>query len=200
MNAPDCRRAFRPDAPVVPVGPEGPPTAEDRGLPRRFARVVALGTGTVGRALLARLHERQDPRLQLHLVANSRRRLPVVADAEPATLLAALADGDAHDGSGHLPGLASVLGAMGVRFKLGGGSELVSIAAWIFISLAIVFLAPNTQQIMAKFRPGLGSEMARAPRWATWSPTIGWAIACAIVGGCGVLSLHRVSEFLYYQF
>jgi D-alanyl-lipoteichoic acid acyltransferase DltB (MBOAT superfamily) len=99
-----------------------------------------------------------------------------------------------------LPGLASVLGAAGVQFRLGGGSELVGMTAWIFASLTILFLAPNTQQIMANFRPGLGSETLAAPRWATWNPTIGWAIACAIVGGCGVLSLHRVSEFLYYQF
>ena len=100
----------------------------------------------------------------------------------------------------HFPGMASLLSAMGVEFRLGGGSELARMTAWIAVSLAIVFFAPNTQQIMARFRPGLGSENVPASPWVAWRPSISWAVACAIVGGCGVLSLHRVSEFLYYQF
>jgi D-alanyl-lipoteichoic acid acyltransferase DltB (MBOAT superfamily) len=100
----------------------------------------------------------------------------------------------------HLPEVASILDAIGVEFRLGGGSELARMTTWIAFSLAIVFFAPNTQQIMARFRPGLGSENVPASPWVAWKPSISWAVACAIVGGCGVLSLHRVSEFLYYQF
>jgi hypothetical protein len=37
-------------------------------------------------------------------------------------------------------------------------------------------------------------------RFPQWRPTLAWAVASAIVAGCGLLSLHRVSEFLYYQF
>jgi len=102
----------------------------------------------------------------------------------------------------HFPALALLLGSMGVKFSLGGGSQLLRMVCWLAISLTIVFIAPNTQQIMEKYRPGIGTETSReatAAMWQ-WRPTMGWAIVCAIVGGCGVLSLHRVSEFLYYQF
>jgi D-alanyl-lipoteichoic acid acyltransferase DltB (MBOAT superfamily) len=100
----------------------------------------------------------------------------------------------------HLPAAASVLSQVGVEFKLGGGSEFVTMIAWIATSLTIVFLAPNTQQIMANFRPGLGAERPHRQFRLQWRPSTGWAIACAVLGSCGLLSLHRVSEFLYYQF
>jgi hypothetical protein len=100
----------------------------------------------------------------------------------------------------HLPTAAPLLERIGVQFKLGGGGEFVRMYAWIAALLAIVFLAPNTQEIMARFRPGLDAAPRLAPAWLQWRPTAAWAIGCAIVAGCGFLSLHRVSEFLYYQF
>jgi homoserine dehydrogenase len=71
-------------------------------------RVALLGTGTVGRALLARWRAAPDPRLALAVLANSRERLVLdAADGLPhdAALPAALAGGDAHDGGGALPEL-----------------------------------------------------------------------------------------------
>ena len=67
-------------------------------------RVALLGVGTVGRALAELLAERADPRLSLQLVANSRRRAHVAAGLSPLHCAAAVADGEAHDGSGALPG------------------------------------------------------------------------------------------------
>lgn len=67
-------------------------------------RIVLLGTGTVGRALLQRLHDAGEPRLQLHVAGNSRRRVSVDASASPLAIADALADGECHDGSGELPG------------------------------------------------------------------------------------------------
>jgi D-alanyl-lipoteichoic acid acyltransferase DltB (MBOAT superfamily) len=98
------------------------------------------------------------------------------------------------------PGLASFLSATGIRFTYGGGSEFVKMYVSLAVLLAIIFFAPNTQQIMAGYRPGLGTESLVPPRVVRWEPKLGWAIAGAIVAGFGVLSLHRVSEFLYYQF
>lgn len=66
-------------------------------------RIALLGVGTVGRALLARLQDRADPRLRLCLAANSRRRIFDVAGLEPGRIAEALADGEAHEGSGALP-------------------------------------------------------------------------------------------------
>jgi hypothetical protein len=34
----------------------------------------------------------------------------------------------------------------------------------------------------------------------SWRPTPGWAAIVATLTACGLLSLTRVSEFLYYQF
>lgn len=68
-------------------------------------RIALLGVGTVGRALLERLCALDDPRLSLGLVANSRRRLPLIGASPPRALPEALALGEPHDGSGALPGL-----------------------------------------------------------------------------------------------
>jgi hypothetical protein len=99
-----------------------------------------------------------------------------------------------------MPGVASALESVGINFPMGGGSDFVRMYAWIAVSLAIVLFAPNTQEIMAQFRPGIGAKPVSLKRWPQWKPTLRWAIASALLAGCGVLSLHRVSEFLYYQF
>ena len=99
----------------------------------------------------------------------------------------------------YFPSLASSLSAIGFKFTPGGGGELVQMYEWIAILMTVIFLAPNTQQILARYRPGLGSPGAWAPRLA-WRPSRAWAVACAVIGAIGFLSLHRVSTFLYYQF
>jgi D-alanyl-lipoteichoic acid acyltransferase DltB (MBOAT superfamily) len=100
----------------------------------------------------------------------------------------------------HFPTLAALLGEAGVRFALGGGTEFVRMTAWLLVCLTLIFVAPNTQEIMARFRPGLSNRLHAESSRLCWSPNVWGAIACAIVAGCGILSLHRVSEFLYYQF
>ncbi len=64
----------------------------------------------------------------------------------------------------------------------------------------MVFLAPNTQEILGRFQPALDFRDAAAPTRVAWRPTLGWAAVIAAVSACGLLSLTRVSEFLYYQF
>ena len=54
--------------------------------------------------------------------------------------------------------------------------------------LAVVWLAPNTQQICARRR--------QAPGWVTRH----WATLAALATALGVLRFGRVSEFIYYQF
>jgi alginate O-acetyltransferase complex protein AlgI len=100
----------------------------------------------------------------------------------------------------HLPSLAALLAKVGVEFRLGGGAEFLRMCGWLAISLFILFAAPNTQQIMAAFRPALNVEPPQRARRLQWRPNLRWAVGAAALGGCGFLSLHRVSEFLYYQF
>lgn len=69
---------------------------------------------------------------------------------------------------------------------------------WIAALLAVAWFAPNTQQIMAKFKPAL--ERVDASGMLSWAPTTAWALLTGAVGTLSLLHLSRVSEFLYFQF
>lgn len=102
----------------------------------------------------------------------------------------------------------------GVEVYLGGGSQFALTYLWVGTLLTIALFAPNTQELMRKFRPGLhvGSlstagfseraarEALGEPRILEWRPTRFWSLAIAIALACGLLSLTRISEFLYFQF
>jgi D-alanyl-lipoteichoic acid acyltransferase DltB (MBOAT superfamily) len=99
-----------------------------------------------------------------------------------------------------LSSFATVLTHLGLRFTPGGGAAFVKTCAWIAVLLPVVFLWPNTQEIMSRFRPALGATLAAIPRWQRWSPRAGWAAFAGVVAAAGLLSLNRHSEFLYFQF
>ena len=92
------------------------------------------------------------------------------------------------------------LGESGVLYTPGGGRNFAMTYVWILALLPIVFLAPNTQQIMRRFNPALNVPDDMADTRLAWSPARGWAVAMAVVTACGLLSLTRPSEFLYFQF
>ncbi|HIJ62385.1 MAG TPA: MBOAT family protein [Rhodospirillaceae bacterium] len=76
---------------------------------------------------------------------------------------------------------------------------------WIAAGLAIVWLAPNTQEIFARYRM-LGPVHRQADRLALpwlglrWRRSPGWALATAVIGFVGLLFFSRGSEFIYFQF
>ena len=92
------------------------------------------------------------------------------------------------------------LSAHGVVFAATPALSRTGVIHWIWILLAIVWLAPNTQQIMAASRPALGipAESAGA-RWQ-WRPAVGTAALAAGMLLIVLFNLHRHSEFLYFQF
>ena len=97
--------------------------------------------------------------------------------------------------------LGAWLSVQGVSF--GNGRDLVSagLINWIVILLAIVWFAPNTQQIMARFNPALLLPRDFAPaRRLSWRPTVAAGVIVALIGLISVVNLHRQSEFLYFQF
>lgn len=103
--------------------------------------------------------------------------------------------------AGHLGESARAwLERWGVSFQLGGGTRFVMQYLWIAVLLPLVMLAPNTQQIVGRFRPALNYRDQDAPVRPSWEPSVRWAAAIAVVTACGLLSLSRPSEFLYYQF
>ena len=75
--------------------------------------------------------------------------------------------------------------------------------------LAVVWLLPNTQQIMARYEPALDSARKRTdtdegleqcPTWLQWRPNLRWAVTVGVVGIVAILFMSQVSEFIYYQF
>jgi D-alanyl-lipoteichoic acid acyltransferase DltB (MBOAT superfamily) len=61
---------------------------------------------------------------------------------------------------------------------------------------------PNSQQVLAGLEPGAPAAPALpgAPAWLRWSLTPRWAAVTALMAGAALLSLDRVSAFLYFQF
>jgi alginate O-acetyltransferase complex protein AlgI len=81
----------------------------------------------------------------------------------------------------------------------GGIDETIALAALLLVT----FLAPNTQEMMARYRPGLptfAGDMPAPPRFVAWQARPAWAL---VMVGALLLALSRmsgVSPFLYYQF
>jgi alginate O-acetyltransferase complex protein AlgI len=99
---------------------------------------------------------------------------------------------------------------LGITFANLSGWEFARMYAWVAALLSVAFLAPNTQQLMARYEPvlemargrvsdQLGDALQRKHRLA-WSPSVGWAIATGLLAFLSVASVARTSEFLYWQF
>lgn len=108
------------------------------------------------------------------------------------------------------PQLASVLGGMNVEFVKFDYGTFQSLWKWAAIMLAIAVFAPNALEILRPYEPAITMPAANNkgkidffPKLTArfvWLPHWGWAVATAAVAACGVVSLNRVSEFLYWNF
>jgi alginate O-acetyltransferase complex protein AlgI len=104
--------------------------------------------------------------------------------------------------------------------RLGGGVAVnpgaltpTQAAIWGALALAALWLLPNTQQIMARFGPAFGYDLA-TPRLHVpllagvrtvdglihWRPTALGAAVTGVLAALAFLSLQHVSEFLYFEF
>ncbi|MFA7236185.1 MAG: MBOAT family protein [Phycisphaeraceae bacterium] len=97
-----------------------------------------------------------------------------------------------------------------LRAMAGGAADAAAMkikadqVAEVAVLLAVVWVMPNSQQIMRRYRPTLG----RRPTWdgpallgrLRWSahPLWAWATGAALIA-C-LMQLSRVQEFIYYQF
>jgi hypothetical protein len=76
-----------------------------------------------------------------------------------------------------------------------GGQQVV----WLVGLLLVVWLAPNTKDIMAACGQALDDrENSKHP--FQWRPTLSWAVTIAVLALVSLLSLNQVTEFLYFQF
>ena len=91
----------------------------------------------------------------------------------------------------------SMLGMNGFAFT--GRFQLSMIAKL----LIIVWVLPNTQQVMAKYEPALAMHetgMGTTLKWFEWHPNWIWLIIIFLLASQSLLQGDEASEFLYFQF
>jgi hypothetical protein len=92
------------------------------------------------------------------------------------------------------------LSLQGINFSATNVLIKASAINWIIVSLLIVWFAPNTQQIMANYKPALNfSEKSTIQRFL-WRPTYAWLISGVLGAVIAILSISELSEFIYFQF
>jgi len=97
-------------------------------------------------------------------------------------------------------GFGEWLAQQGVAFGATPALARTGVVHWIWILLAIVWFAPNTQQIMAAARPALSIPPESAAARLQWRPAAASAVAVAVMALAAIVNLNRHSEFLYFQF
>ena len=103
--------------------------------------------------------------------------------------------------------LEPVLSRIGIEFhKLNSRSMDTGFTSdafkWIFYLGIIIWIFPNTQQIMANYFPAIAPYHGDRQYVSKllWNPNKVWAMTMAILAIIGVVNITKVSEFLYYQF
>ena len=77
---------------------------------------------------------------------------------------------------------------------------------WVAILGLIAWVAPNTQQIMGRYRPALGFATDGTEtfwyRWLLWRPSYLWSVIVALIAAAALVNLWIGSnaEFIYFQF
>lgn len=75
---------------------------------------------------------------------------------------------------------------------------------WIAFLLLVSVVLPSTQQVMHRYCPALEGYKVEPThqhyRWLEWRPSLLWTILMTVIFSISILSLTRVSEFLYFQF
>ena len=108
-----------------------------------------------------------------------------------------------------LAGLPSLAKWAGIRFDGSFHNALMDpypAIRWVGVLGLIAWLGPNTQEIMARYRPALGfSADERAPfwhQWLLWRPNYVWSIIVALLAVVALVDLWIGSnaEFIYFQF
>ena len=71
---------------------------------------------------------------------------------------------------------------------------------WMLVSLLIVWVAPNTQQMMVNFKPALNMPEDSAAKRLLWQPSYAWLVASVVCTVLSILFISELSEFIYFQF
>jgi alginate O-acetyltransferase complex protein AlgI len=83
-------------------------------------------------------------------------------------------------------------------------SSMVSATGMLVVGglLLIAWLAPNTQELVDYEGPTVGAiaQSDTAHPKVTWQPTLRWAVIVGGLTAVSIMSLSKVSEFIYFQF
>ncbi len=94
------------------------------------------------------------------------------------------------------------LAEQGISF--GATNHLVPLSGvayyWIGGLLLLVWSMPNTQQIMAGYKPALGLPKDFKPGWFRWQPSHAWLTVALLCAFYATISITKISEFIYFQF
>lgn len=95
------------------------------------------------------------------------------------------------------------LASHGVQFGTLAYFNRVAQFNWLCFLLALCWVAPNTQQILAPYRPAVMTpgygDLGNAG-FLTWRPSWAWLSALVALGLFALLSVDRYSEFIYFRF
>ncbi len=98
---------------------------------------------------------------------------------------------------------AAMVGLHGAAFQVPDGRAALATAravGHLAALFAIVWAAPNTQQIMRATEPVLGRIAPGPAPDLVWRPSLGWAVAFGCASALALASLGGTGEFLYYRF
>ena len=73
----------------------------------------------------------------------------------------------------------------------------------LLVGFFIVWALPNTQQILANFKPALElapSDLRPSLFSLSWKPTIAWSLTIGAVLLFTLIKMQNPSTFLYFQF
>lgn len=70
----------------------------------------------------------------------------------------------------------------------------------IVVLLAVVWLAPNSNQIMGAWSSALEGPDPAPRAWMRWRPNVTWAVLVFAVLFYAMLHMHKTVRFLYFQF
>ncbi len=95
-------------------------------------------------------------------------------------------------------GLVELMESLGIHFGWIPAFNNLGVWIWITALWILVWLAPNTQEIMASFKPAL--ENVTSTKWPCWQPNKPWLASIAVCLLYAVTEIEKVSEFLYFRF
>ena len=102
--------------------------------------------------------------------------------------------------------LQTMAGAHGFAVK--SVFHVRSVVAMLAGLAIVVWLLPNTQELLGRFEPALRFKPVESgtrvelwsQKWISWSPSAVWALGVATITIYALTQISRVNEFIYWQF